>query len=1014
VFPSRLSATSRLRSRPLVFALATLSALLAQRASAQLSSVDAGAPPAAPGPAPDAAATAPPLETAAGDGGVPESAVSADGGMPLVPPAVPVVPEQAPAAEPEGPATQDGKGASRSRPSATLRGTILSADDESPLDGATVYVRGSTEQVQTEPNGSFVLTLPAGTYQLSVIYPGYSTQNVSNVELRPNQTSELNLKLQPGSVALDEMVVTGSRIKGGIATLIAERRDSKAVADVIGAEQMQRSGDSNAAAALSRVTGITVIDGRWVIVRGMGERYSSMTLNGVQVASPDPTRRVVPLDIFPAGLIDSVVVQKSYTPDLPGEFGGGLVQLRSRDYPHDFLFNVNAALGGNFNTVFQDRITYQGGKTDFLGFDDGTRKLPDSFDDPRGKIKLESMFDPGKGYTQEQIDELGRQLTGNYNRVVKTTPPDATLGANVGNEWRLRYAKIGFVTGFGYRNEYRTIDNARFVELAANPADPNQEYLIDNYRQQVSLSTYLDWGVEFSQRQKLKFTTMWLRQTDDQVQTRTDAAEEGMKGTERTTLQWVERAVLLQQVSGKHQMEKLRDFEVDWRYAFGQASRYEPARRAYTYAPEGEDQEYNFATGSTTNASVYSDLTDRTHEGQIDLAQPFGLWRQLEGKVKGGALFYRRDREADSRTFEYVVSDSVEPRNVPPDEVITDANIGNGIEFREVTRPTDSYNAWMQVEAGYLNLDLPLHKRLDVSGGARLEHARIETKTFDPFGDETSKPQYARLDNLDVLPSAMATWRFIDDFQARFGYSRTLNRPDFRELSSSRYYDLESNMLWVGNENVKRALIENFDVRLEWYYTPDEVFSIGGFLKRFDDPIEAKLDPGQEVVYTVHNVDEAISYGFEVEGRKRFGFLAKVLNPLYLASNFSLIDSHVDVPTNDGTYDRPLQGQSPWVINAQLGWDDTDGTGTSASLLFNSAGKRVRIVGDPDMQVGDVYELPIHRMDFVFSQNLPHKVKLGARVRNILNAREVWKQEGQIVRDFRRGGDFQISCSWSY
>lgn len=898
----------------------------------------------------------------------------------------------------------------------TLRGSVVSAEDESPVAGASIYVRGFQAQTQTDDNGEFSLDLPAGTYQLSVIYPEFSTQNVSNVQVHSGQSVTLHLKLRAASVELDEIVVVGSRIKGGIATLIAERRDSKAVADVIGAEQMARSGDSNAAAALSRVTGITVIDGRWVIVRGMGERYSSMLLNGLQVASPDPTRRVVPLDIFPAGLIDSVVVQKSYSPDLPGEFGGGLVQLRSRDYPHEFLFNINLATGGNTNSIFRDRVTYEGGKYDLLGIDDGGRKLPNDFDDPRGKIVPQDIL--GDGYPEEEIHELGRKLPRKYNQVRERTWPDLTMGANVGNEWRLRHARVGFVTGAGYRSEFRTIKDARFVELsAANPTqgassdpqvgtDANQEYLIDAYRRQINLSGYLDWGVEFSPKHKLKATTMLLRQTDDQTQVRDEPATQ----QQRTTLQWVERQVLLQQISGKHAVERWRDFQFDWRYAFGMATRSEPARRQYLYLRE--EGEYAFAPGSGTNMSVYSDLTDTTHEGQIDLAQPFGVWHQLNAKLKAGALFYRRNRSADSRSFEYVVSSGL-PRNVPPNDVITSGNIGSGITFQEVTRATDSYDSWMQIEAGYLSLDLPVLRSLDVSGGARLEHARMESKTFDPFSNE-SPPLYARLKNLDVLPAAALTWRFADSLQLRGGYSRTLNRPDFRELSSSRYYDLESNMLWVGNEDVKRALIENFDARLEWYYTPDEVFSLGGFVKRFYDPIESKIQAGQELVYTVHNADKALSYGFELEGRKRFGFIAQALNPLYIASNFSWVDSRVDFETKEGNAHRPLQGQSPWVINAQLGWDDADGSGTSASLLFNSAGKRIRVVGDPDMSIGDIYELPIHRMDFVISQKLPHKLQLGARVRNILNAKETWVQDGQVVRRFRRGADVQLSLAWSY
>jgi outer membrane receptor protein involved in Fe transport len=887
---------------------------------------------------------------------------------------------------------------------------VISAEDTIGIEAANVYVRGSEHATTTDSSGAFTLSLPAGTYQIAAISPGYSTMTISKVEVRTGQTAALEFKLQPGSVEIEEMVVTGSRIKGGIATLIAERRQATAVADVIGAEQMSRSGDSNAASALSRVTGITVIDGRYVIVRGMGERYSSMLLNRFQVPSPDPTRRVVPLDIFPAGVIDSVIVQKTYSPDLPGEFGGGMVQLRSRDYPHNFVLNINGATGGNFGTMLQDRLTYDGGKYDLLGVDDGTRALSKSIKNSGGKI--------GPTHTEEELVEFGRSLPVNYDRKREIAWPDLTLGASVGNEFRLRYAKIGFVAAVGYRSEYRLID--RFVQRRYQTVEdevPLTDTLMDQHRRQIGLAGFLDWGVTFSPEHKLKFTTMVLRQTDDTTQYRQSLDDQRGR---RTLLSWIERQVLMQQLTGTHTFKKLHNFHAEWRYAFGQAQRLEPDRREYLYLPSPEDGVYELAPGSNNHFRLFGELKDNTHEALLDLAQPFPIWSHLEAKLKLGGLFYRRDRSADARTFEYQVRGQMIDRAQSPSAVLSRDNIGNGVEFLEVTRPTDSYDAFTQIEAGYAMLDLPIVSAFDLTGGARLEHAHIEATTFDPFNREGDKIS-ANLDNTDVLPAATATLRIPHDLQLRAGYGRTLNRPDFREVAETRYYDLDANLLLIGNSEIKRASIENFDARFEWYYTPDEVFSVSGFLKLLDDPIENALQAGAEEVYTVRNAAKAMIYGLELEGRKRFNFIAKVLSPMYVAANFSLIHSEAEIAVADtdgdgmgSTYRRPLQGQSPWVINAQLGWDDSDGTGTAASLVFNSAGRRIRIIGSPEDLTGDTYEQPIHRLDFVISQELPHKLKIGARVRNILNAREQWTQDGRTVRDFRRGGDLQVSLAWSY
>ncbi len=937
-----------------------------------------------------------------------------DAPIPTPVPAAPVV--EAPAAAP-GASDVSATSGKQQRATGTLRGKVVSAEDGIGIEAANVYVRGTESAAATDSSGDFTFSLPAGTYQIAAISPGYSTLTISKVEVRAAQIAALEFKLQPGSVELEEMVVTGSRVKGGIATLIAERRQASAVADVIGAEQMSRSGDSNAASALSRVTGITVIDGRYVIVRGMGERYSSMLLNRFQVPSPDPTRRVVPLDIFPAGVIDSVIVQKTYSPDLPGEFGGGMVQLRTRDYPHNFVLNLNGATGGTFGTIFQDRLTYAGGNYDLLGIDDGTRALPKAIEKSGGKI--------GPTHSEEQLAEFGRSLPVNYDRKREIAWPDLTLGASVGNEFRLRYAKIGFVAALGYRSEYRLIDKFVQRRYQALPTDegaedekPVTDTLMDQHRRQIGLAGFLDWGVTFSPEHKLKFTTMVLRQTDDTTQFRQnlDAEQRGR----RTLLSWIERQVLMQQVTGTHTFKKLHDFHAEWRYSFGQAQRLEPDRREYLYLPNPEDGVYELASGSNNHFRLFGELKDNTHEALLDLAQPFPIWKHLEAKIKLGGLFYRRDRVADARTFEFVARGQVIDRAQSPNAVLSRDNIGNGVEFNEVTRPTDSYEAFTQIEAGYAMLDLPFVSAFDLSGGARIEHAHIEATTFNPFDQQGDKIR-ASLDDLDVLPSATATLRMPHDLQLRAGYGRTLNRPDFREVAETRYFDLDSNLLLIGNKEIKRATIENFDARFEWYYTPDEVFSLSGFLKLLDSPIENALQAGAEEVYTVRNAAKAMIYGLELEGRKRFSFIAKVLNPLYVAANFSLIHSEAEIAVADtdgdgmgSTYRRPLQGQSPWVINAQLGWDDSDGSGTAASLVFNSAGRRIRIIGSPEDLQGDTYEQPIHRLDFVISQELPHKLKIGARVRNILNAREQWTQDGKTVRDFRRGGDVQVSLAWSY
>ncbi|MET0285530.1 MAG: carboxypeptidase regulatory-like domain-containing protein, partial [Polyangiales bacterium] len=482
-------------------------------------------------------------------------------------------------------------------PTGTVTGTVVARADESTVAEARIYVRGAPVEAKTDGSGKFTLQLPAGKYLIAAIHPDFGTQSLSDVWVKSNDTRTLKFELSPRSVDLDEFTVKAAHIEGGIASAIAERRETTAVADVIGAEQMARSGDTSAASALSRVTGLTVVDGRFVIVRGLGERYSSMTLNRLQVPSPEPTRRVVPLDLFPAGVLESVLVQKTYSPDLPGEFGGGLVQVRSREYPDKFLLNLTLTSQLNSQTHLRNQLSYEGGGRDWLGFDDGTRGLPSG-------IKNSPKLSPGNifsdtGYTEEQLDQFGSSLPNRYNRSKKFVPPDVGFVASVGNRWQLRHAKIGFVAALGYKNQYNAVRNAttRTVQLEQGRTVAADDFRLNTAEQQISTSGFLDWGVEFSKDHKLKFTTMLLRQSEDATTLRTGFDIDLGRDTQLTRLSWVERQVFLQQVQGLHTFDRLRDFHVEWRYSFAKASRYEPDRRDYQYSTADGENDYRLDTG---------------------------------------------------------------------------------------------------------------------------------------------------------------------------------------------------------------------------------------------------------------------------------------------------------------------------------------------------------------------------------------------------------------------------------
>ncbi len=901
------------------------------------------------------------------------------------------------------------------KPSGTVTGTLVAAESGEKIVGARIYVRGAPVEAESDQAGTFSLTLPEGTYQLSVVHARYSTQSVPDVAVQGGQATPLTIELSPASAELDEMVVTAPHIEGGIASLISERRESTAVADVIGAEQMSRVGATNAASALSRVTGLTVVDGKFVVVRGMGERYSSMLVNNMLIPSPEPTRRVVPLDLFPSGILESVVVQKTFSPDMPAEFGGGVIQLRTRGYPEKFIANLTLGGGYNSQSTFRNNINYRGGKLDFLGVDDGTRSLPDSLD-KAGKLTAKNPLSSG-GYTNDELKRFGGLLKDNYAIHKERTLPDLTLVGSIGDRYDLRHAKIGYVAALAYRSQSTMVNNSisRRVQNTGTKLQVDNDLRVDTFNRQISTSGFLDWGVEFSDKHKIKFTSMVLRQTDDNT-THLDGTIEGSE-ISRTRLGWIERMLLDQQVTGKHVISQLRDLQVDWRYSYARASRKEPDRRDYLYQRQ-DDGSYEISQAPADFERQYGTLADDTHQGGLDLAQPFSIWSKLKAKARAGGLVFSRKRDSQVRRFDFRGTLTDDVRRLPVEDIYSRERISspdNNITLHEATQAQDAYTAKFLLGAVYGMLEMPVSRSLELMAGVRMERANISVTSFDQF-DPGSAPMIARLENTDVLPSFTATYRFLEDFQLRAGYGRTVNRPDLRELSSSAYYDVETASTFLGRPDLKRARIDNVDVRLEYYYSSDELFSIGGFFKKFDDPIETVVKTSADYAFTLQNSDSATLYGFELETRKRFDFISDALDPLYVAANFSWIESNVSY-TTEGTSrsSRPLQSQSPWVVNAQLGWDDSDGaTGTAASLLYNISGARLRAIGNPLARIPDQYEQPFHQLDLVFSQRLPHGLTLGLRGQNLLNATQNWKQGGVLVRQFRRGTYLSANLSWSY
>jgi len=794
------------------------------------------------------------------------------------------------------------------------------------------------------------------------------------------------------------------------------------VMEVIGADQMSNSGDSDAAGALKRVTGLTVVGGKFIYVRGLGERYTSTTLNGAGLPSPDPTRRVVPLDLFPTGILGSVVIQKTYTPNMPGEFGGGTIELRTRGLPEEKFTKISVSLQGNTQTTFKDGLSYQGGDTDFLGIDDGSRAFPDT---------LNNLTQGGSGLltglTPEQVEAAGESLPRNYAVNTTTLPPD--LGFKFIHGDRLEPYESnwgwGYLVSMQYKNQWQLREEQRTTYGLGSGSslvalDETNLQITEN---EIDLSGMAYLALELGNDHVLESTTLLSRKTTNTVERKDAFLSENEITVRDTTLEWVERQLFLEQLHGKHIFPSWNELQMDWLATYSTADRDEPDTRFYRYE-QRQDGLYAFSQEGQSNETSFEKLHDEARGINLDFRLPLYDLFPGDTTIKFGLLHERKDRDSSIARFRFLTDfsrNNIDPDDLvtdSPDQVLTPENIGpDGYQLRNTTLPTDNYTAAQSIDAQYLMGEVAT-EQFKWLLGARVESSSQEVTTFkltDP--DEQT---VASLDTKDVLPAASVAWKMNNDMQLRLAYGRTVNRPDFKELSEAPYIDSESRYVVIGNPNLERALITHYDLRWEWYLTSFESVSVALFYKDFEQPIEQVIRLGAGGIRTFANADAATNQGVEFQGRVWLSrLMGKDYSRFYIDGNLSLINSEVqlgDAGAQQTNQNRPLQGQSPWIVNFTLGYENLVSR-TKAALLFNMAGERITSVGVKGLPDG--YEQPAPQLDAVYSTTFyqgikGEKWKLKLRLKNILNP-EIKTLRGDQVESLTQNGiSFKASLQYKF
>jgi outer membrane receptor protein involved in Fe transport len=878
-----------------------------------------------------------------------------------------------------------------------IKGRITNSENSEPVAGARLFFSGLATDFETDQQGYFEAKVPSSTYSISILHNRFASQTLDNIEVKAGSTVEKQITVTPAGIALTEFVVVAPFIQGSVSSLVDERKETKVVSDFVGAEQMSKSGDSDAAAALTRVAGLTLIDGKYAVIRGMEDRYTTVLMNGAVMRSPDPNSKSVDLDMFPASILDSIEVQKTYSADAPGAFGGGLIKLRTKALPEDDFFKLKISTGGNSNVTGKEIVSQQSGDTDYLGIDDGDRELP--------------VETPSRATLSES---QGKLFPVRLQTNMETAAPNFGMALSFGQLFNLWGMKAGYQTYLGYEKKWsysegdKNTYGASDTELSLRD---NQTFKKSKYS--VDVTALLNVGIENNEH-SIKSTTAIIRKS--YRLTRLDQGISGETGEllRKVNLEWSERELFSQQLNGEHTLSEV--FTAEWQYGFSSTSLYNPDRISYRYDNNKTDTELLYYRDGEARRD-FLNLEDENQSLGFNLSAKLNPFKFLDLDIKAGYSFENTERISEMTRYTYYWNSiGNEPLNI-----ISEQNIGNvlshenisdsGFQLKNTTLASDSYDAAAETSGIYGMVSTTWFKDFDLVVGARSERFSQSVNTFDTSsGDPIDSEQ----DTDNLLPSVLATYRLPLGFQLRVALAETVNRPSMLELSQSVWVDPVSGDLSIGNPRLKEANISHFDGRLEWYGAGANSLSLAFFSKDFTSPIERtlKTSSGAGELVTYKNAKSASNSGIEMDFRYDLDFVSTGGMAFTVSGNYSIIESNVVLPEGHTEYSdtRPMQGQSPYTMNAMLSMD-YDKWGLETAFILNEIGERITKVGQGS--VPHVYEQPFTALDFTLSQSISEG-KLSFKLKNLLGEKRLFTQGGEEYQTADPGISFSISYSHSF
>ena len=934
-----------------------------------------------------------------------------------------------------------------------ITGKITDAETGEALIGVNVLLEGTLRGSASDIDGTYTIkAVPPGTYNIVATYIGFDKKRIENIKVTLNKTIDLNFTMSMEILEGKEVMVTAKADKNNETIMLKERKKAVAVTNAVSAEAISRAGSGNAADAMKQVTGASVVDGKYVYVRGLGDRYTSVQLNGAELPSVDPYKRAGAIDLIPANMVNNIVTVKSFTPDKPGDFSGGVVDVETKDFPDRLDISFSMSSSYNSQTTFSDKaLSYNGSSSDWLGFDNGKRELPSLLND--GTYSVDAALAQKDMEAATSLNNVTKAFNDQMGLRTKTLPVNQNYAFSIGNQFNLFNKPLGYIASLTYKRNYQSYENGEYNNWWLGQSDATQQDLENVYSLSDHQSTdEVLWGAnaklsyEITPKHIISINGIYNQNGQSSSRYLTgsypyDLPEDRMYQV--TKLQYKQSSLKNVQAHGKHTFPGFLNSTINWQSSYSKVNQDEPDLRFFYNNYSLEDGVYRMKSNLPPER-YFRYLDENQIENKIDIAIPFKQWAGENATFKFGGFLSYKDRDFTERRFVY---NNYSSRNISSLNDVngdlglffSEENLGLvgtrttpdgrtfpslGMYISEENKESSNYSGDQTISAGYAMFDLPLISKFRFIGGARFESTNLNVE------NKNKDLQKGSVSTNDILPSINMLYTLRQNINLRFAYTRTLARPTFREISSFQSYDFNGGSTYVGNADLQRSLIDNLDLRFELFDRPGELYSISLFYKNFDDPIELTIRTQEStdvtnVVYTWNNVDQAKVYGVEFELRKQLDVLSSKLKNFSLSGNVSFIHSAVDTDSTefngisakrlDPDDQRPFQGQSPYLVNLTLGYDNF-AKGLSGSIYYNIFGKRLAIVGLTGTP--DAYEQPFGLLNASLAKELTKNIKLKISASNILDSESKktlsFSGKEYIFTNFQRGRSIALGVSYSY